>query len=250
MTLKKIGCGLFTVLLLFALALVGCGQQTAGQPSQTDEAVQNAQKTPAPGEGETDAAAEATKDAATEPETEGEGAVDPMVHFPAADMSGYAGLREYDKDLAFVDVTVRDIAALMEEKADFAFLASFPTCPWCNVVIDELNDAALEAGVRVGNLNTRKDPSWKSNLDIEDYDLFTTLFQKQLEYDKEGRLHLYVPHFFVVRGGEVVYQHQGALREMGDDPNTPLSPEQEKLLVDLYREGLQKMTSKDGANGQ
>ena len=93
----------------------------------------------------------------------------------SAGKSGYKGLRDYDRDLTFVDMTVRDMADLMEARATFAVMASFADCPWCNAVIDNINDA-------------------------------------------DNILHLYVPHIFYIKEGEVVHDYQGALPEMGSGP--------------------------------
>ena len=48
-----------------------------------------------------------------------------LAEFPPQDMSGYAGLADYTKELSFVDVTVQDIHRLKEDKETFVFVASF-----------------------------------------------------------------------------------------------------------------------------
>ena len=150
--------------------------------------------------------------------------------FPQAEMTGYAALQDYDaKDpLPFVDVTVKDIHKLMEDKESFVLFVSFSTCPWCNAVLTRFIDVANEAGIKVASLNTRKNPEWESNMDIDDYDLFVADFDEQLEYDTEGFKHLYVPHVFFVK-------------EMGSDPYMELNAKQEEALRDIYREGFKKL---------
>ena len=103
--------------------------------------------------------------------------------FPQAEMTGYAALQDYDaKDpLPFVDVTVKDIHKLMEDKESFVLFVSFSTCPWCNAVLTRFIDVANEAGIKVASLNTRKNPEWESNMDIDDYDLFVADFDEQLD---------------------------------------------------------------------
>ena len=167
-----------------------------------------------------------------------EAAVAALKDFPDADFSGYAGLEGVEEFATYKDVTVADIAALVDAKETFVFLASFEDCPWCNAVIAELNAAAREAGIPVGSLDTRKNPAWKNNLDIDNYDLFVEYFGDYLEDDEDGRPHLYVPHIFFLCNGEVVYQHQGALAEMGNDPNMVLTDEQEEALIDIFRRGF------------
>lgn len=157
--------------------------------------------------------------------------------YPIADMSGYAGLDGYEKDLMFSEVTVIEIEKLIDEKETFAFFASFSTCPWCNALIPYLNDAALESGVRLGYLDTRKKNDWTSNTEIDDYDRFVALFGSYLEEDEDGEPHLYVPHFFVIKKGEVVYEHQGLIPSI-EEPDDALSEEQKQELVQVCLDGL------------
>ncbi len=183
-----------------------------------------------------------TEEISTGPEsTEESASVPEGAEFPKADLSAYAGLDGYEKPLCFVEMTVADVARLMDEKQTFSFVASFAKCPWCNIMIAYLNDAALEAGETMGLIDTRKDPSWTNNMDIDDYDLFVELFGDHLETDEDGKLHLYTPHAFFIKEGVVVYDHQGTLPDMGNVPGADLTKDQEERLTDLYRNGFDAM---------
>lgn len=164
----------------------------------------------------------------------------PLEGFPEADMSEYEALAGYTGSNPFVYVTVQDVHKLIEEKATFALFVSFPNCPWCNAVIREFVEVANEvgAGIKVANINTRQKPEWTSNLDIDDYDLFVQHFGDYLNLDDAGIKHLYVPHVFFIKDGDVVYEHQGAIPEMGSDPYMVLNEEQEEILKDVFREGF------------
>lgn len=158
--------------------------------------------------------------------------------FPMSDMSGYDALEGYDADLQFYDLTVKDIEQLMADGESFAFIAAFANCPWCNLCIAQLNDVALEEGVQVGYLDTRLDPSWKSNIDIDDYDTFVKLFGDYLQEDDEGIPHLYTPHVFFIKDGAVAFEHSGTV-DGADDPSQPLDEAQVKELEAQYREGFE-----------
>lgn len=160
--------------------------------------------------------------------------------FPMSDMSGYAALEGYASDLQFYDLTVKDIERLMADGKSFAFVAAFASCPWCNLCITQLNDAALAEGVQVGYLNTRLNSDWKSNIDIDDYDTFVALFGNYLKADENGIPHLYTPHVFVVKDGVVAGEHEGGLGGE-DNPSQPLTEEQSQALVKLYRDELAKI---------
>lgn len=154
----------------------------------------------------------------------------------ASDVSGYAGMKNYDKDIMFVDTTVAEVAEMMDNGETFAVFASFDNCPWCNLIIPYLNDAAIDAGVHVGYINTRLKPEWSNNMDIDDYDLFVEKFGDWLSEDDDGKLHLYTPDLYFIKNGKVAAHHDGVTPGV-EDPNSELTPEQEeKLRVDLKDE--------------
>jgi len=163
-----------------------------------------------------------------------------FISLAPSDMSGYAAFENYDGELCFVDMTVEDILSLKEAGESFAFVATFSTCPWCNMILPALNETALQEDMQVGCLDTRKDPAWTSNLDITGYDRFAETFADYLTYDSNDRLHLYTPHVFFIREGEVADEHQGALPEI-EDPNAVLSDRQEASLEEIFREGFRSM---------
>ena len=214
---KNIIAALMSTLLLFVTA---CG--STGSAAE-----------PADGAGAAEApAVEAVS------ETKAEADTSPLAGFPPADLSAYGFVADYDQPLQFVDMTVADVVQLVDAQETFAFVASFAECPWCNAAVPRLNRAAIEAGEIVGLIDTRKDPSWENNMDIADYDLFVEYFGNYLEEDEDGKPHLYTPHTFFIKDGAVVYQHQGALPEMDDDPAMTLNDTQEQAFVELFAEGF------------
>ena len=166
--------------------------------------------------------------------------------FEASDMSGYEGLSDYKakSDLPFVDVTVRDVHELIEAKGTFVLFVSFANCPWCNAIIKQFLEVVDEVGsedLKIAQLNTRKNPAWQNNMEIDDYDLFVEDFGDYLELDENNIKHLYVPHVFFVKDGAVVYEHQGAIPAMGSDPYMELSKAQKEELRNVYREGFKAL---------
>ena len=157
--------------------------------------------------------------------------------FPMSDMSGYPAFDGYKGETVFYDLTVKDIEQLMADGESFSFIAAFASCPWCNLCIVQLNETALAEGAQVGYLNTRLNPNWKSNIDIDDYDVFVELFGDYLSEDADGIPHLYTPHVFFIKGGEVVSQHSGTVDDVGS-PAKPLTVEQLQELDELYSKGF------------
>ena len=155
--------------------------------------------------------------------------------YELADMSEYEFLEPYEKDFVFYDFTVKDILKEMEEGKQFIVYASSPKCPWCKSTTPILNDVAAEAGLGVAYLNTRKDPSWESNLDVTDYDLFAEAFEDCLPLDEEDRVHLYTPHVFFIRDGIALMDCPGTVSSY-EDPDIPMTDEEKEEQKKLYAE--------------
>lgn len=169
-----------------------------------------------------------------------------LSRFEASDMSGYGGLSDYqaEAELPFVDVSVKDVHELIEEKGTFVLFVSFADCPWCNAVIKQFLEVVDEVGggeLKIAQLNTRKNPAWQNNMEIDNYDLFVEDFGDCLELDENNLKHLYVPHVFFVKEGSIVYDHQGAIPAMGSDPYMELNKAQKEELRDVYREGFKAL---------
>ena len=109
------------------------------------------------------------------------------------DLSAYTSMSGQGGESRFVDTTVAEIDQLMKDKESFVFLAAYEDCQYCDLLMPYLNEALADKGTYAGYLDTRKDPSWSSNTDIDDYDLFCKRFGRYLEKDENGNLHLYTP---------------------------------------------------------
>lgn len=142
---------------------------------------------------------------------------------------GYEGMEGYEGDIMLRDTNVLEVKELMDAKESFVLFLSFESCPWCNLIIPYVNDAARDAGVLVGYIDTRSNPEWKSNMDIDNYDIFTEMFSKYLATDEDGKPHLYVPDLYVIKKGKVVARHDGVTPGL-NDPSEPMTAEQEEQL--------------------
>ena len=161
---------------------------------------------------------------------------DPFAGKDPSIVLGYDGMEGYKGEIMFCDTTVKEVKELMDAKKTFVVFCSFETCPWCNLFISYLNDAARDAGVHVGYIDTRAKPEWQNNMDIDDYDVFTELFGKWLTEDEDGKPHLYVPDTYFIKDGKVVARHDG-VTPGADDPSQGLTSEQaEQLQKDLAAE--------------
>ena len=164
----------------------------------------------------------------------------PLDKYPASDMSGYPCFSDYDGEFPFVDMTVKDVEAEMENKSSFVLYLGFDDCPWCNAMLPYFNEAALAEGCKVGYIDTRRNPEWQSNLDLEDYDIFVELFGEYLQLDDAGLEHLYVPHVFFIKNGKVVFEKQGTVPGQAAASDT-LTKEQEEEIMKIYKDGFSSM---------
>ena len=145
--------------------------------------------------------------------------------YPKADMSGYACAADYNKEYQFRNMTVAEMVAEMDKGSTFVVYAGFNKCPWCNVMLNLLNDIAANRGIDIAYIDTRANPSWKSNMDIDDYDLLVERFGSVIPEDNEGKKHLYAPHCFFVKNGQLVHDHSGTVPSQAE-PSDPLTEEE------------------------
>ncbi len=165
---------------------------------------------------------------------------DPFEDKATEPFTGYKTMADYDGEEFWVDVTVKEIQELMEKGETFAFIASFESCPYCNRALPYVAEAVKEYGGKIGYLNTRKDPSWSNNLDIDDYDIFAELFGDYLQLDAVNIPHLYVPDMFFIKNGKIVANCDCSVTD-GNNATLPLTDEQEKELRDNLKECFDKL---------
>ena len=152
--------------------------------------------------------------------------------YPVADMSGYESFEGYDKPSQFVEIGAEEAVALADEGKSLVIFCAFDGCPWCETMVATLNDAALDAGWQIAYVNTREDPSWENNADMDGYEEFMARFGEWMDEDESGQPHLYVPDLIFVREGEVVAHHQGVVPSY-QEPGEPLTDEQAAELREL-----------------
>lgn len=164
----------------------------------------------------------------------------PFASKDIVDLSGYDGMEGYEGESRFVETTVAEVVKLMNDKETFVVFLGFNNCPYCNAVISYVNEAAENAGEYIGYIDTRKNPSWENNMDIDDYDLFVKYFGDYLELDEDNKKHLYVPDMYFIKNGEIVARHDGVV-EGADDPEQPLTKDQQKELRKILADDFEKV---------
>lgn len=154
-----------------------------------------------------------------------------------ADMSEYA---TYDAEVEYVfDVSSAvNVLERMDNKESFVAYFGYAECPFCNPAMPVLNEVATDMHSRVDYIDVRSNDAWKSNTDIDGYDLLVDRIGYLFEADEDGP-HMYVPFVMFVKDGEVVLDHTGVTSdfEVGND----ITPEQRDELADIYKQGFSEI---------
>lgn len=154
--------------------------------------------------------------------------------------------KEYNSMDIFRSMTVKDVVAEMDAGGTFAVFFGFTSCPSCQAVRPALLAAANATDSWIGFVNTRANPDWKSNMDIDDYDLFVERFGEYIPLDEDGQKHLYVPHIFFIRDGAIVFDYQGVKDEFDASTDTVDGELYQELLA-TYTSGFNLLQAKESA---
>ena len=163
-----------------------------------------------------------------------------------SDMSTYTNFQDQETHV-FYDLTIPEMAQAMGEKKTSAVYFGYDTCEWCLDAVPVINDAAKATENVVGYINTRKDPSWEHNTDMEDYDLLVEKIGGYLDFDASGKRKLYVPMLFFIKDGKVVATHEGTLEGHNAKNRAMTAEEREELrliLVDKFAMMAEQETKK------
>lgn len=122
---------------------------------------------------------------------------------------GYEGLS--DRQAALLDEVGTDtVLQGIEQGRTFVALFGYASCPDCKAAVPLLLDAAMDAGVsQVLYVDTRANPAWESNTDIDGYDELVSVMGDRFSTDDDGKPHMQVPFVAFVRNGTIVSSVEG-----------------------------------------
>lgn len=120
-----------------------------------------------------------------------------------ADMSKYKTYSS-DMDNMYINYSVKQLDKDINDKKSRIVYFGFNDCPYCNDLLPILTDINSHFKQEIYYIDTRKNPNWKSNLDIDDYDLLLTHIGKYLNKDEDSKLHLYVPTIIFINEGKII----------------------------------------------
>lgn len=109
-----------------------------------------------------------------------------------------------DAQASFItEVTTKDVLSAINDGYAFVALFGYSKCPDCQRAVPVLMESAEEHGVSVKYVNTRSNPEWNSNTDIDDYDKLCDVIGDYLPKDTDGAPHLQVPTVVFVKNGVI-----------------------------------------------
>ena len=107
---------------------------------------------------------------------------------------------DVDTDNVFIIKNGKETIDILEHGTGVVFLG-FPSCPWCQRYAKYLNEVAKEKGIKKIYYHDTYD-DWQNNTD--DYQKITSILSDHLQYDNDGKRHLYVPDVVFVKDGVIV----------------------------------------------
>lgn len=150
-----------------------------------------------------------------------------------ADMSSYTTYDE-SEDYVFVKSDIKDMKRRADNKETFVIYFGFSRCPWCRDLMPVLNQAARKTGNKtVYYADTRANKDWKSNIDMDDYELLVDMAFDYLPYDENNIKHLDAPTVYFVKNGKI---QEAVFAPEYDAPKETIPDDlREKLMADLTR---------------
>lgn len=165
------------------------------------------------------------------------------LHTKAADLACYYTLD--GTKTCFSQVTLQEALRLFDENGTGVLFFSKPTCAWCNLAIEVLNETGLKNRTDIYYIDI-EDPEFEVLGINEQYTLIETLIDdlyeilpKETAADGSEKAVLYVPLLVAVKNGKITGNHLGLVNSFHFvTGNEQLSERQRSELSEIYQEVL------------
>jgi len=152
-----------------------------------------------------------------------------------ADMSNYYHLQ--DDDPAFIEVSMAESHRLFKNKMTGVILYSYEDCPFCNLAVPILNEAAKENDYPVYYVNVYNEELMnlprKERVAIQEQMMQD--IDEVLDVDENGEPELLVPLVIAVKHGKIIESHTSLVDNFApDDISDVMSDEQNARLKEIY----------------
>lgn len=159
--------------------------------------------------------------------------------YPEADMGAYERVNNSENHV-YREMEPLDVINEYDNGSSFVVTFGYSGCGSCQRAYPVLEKLATEYGTPIAYVNTRKNPEWASNFDIDHFDELEARFGEHFVTNTEGRQQMMVPFVMFIKDGTVVQ----SFIDLPDNyvySTGLMTEEQEKELSDTYREGFEKM---------
>ncbi len=159
-----------------------------------------------------------------------------------ADMSNYYHLQ--DEDPAFIEVTMEESHRLYKKRMTGVILYSYEDCPFCNLAVPILNEAAKENDYPVYYVDVYNDDLMNlpraERVAIQDQMMED--IEEVLDVDEEGEPIFLVPLVVAVKDGRIIGYHVSLVDGFTPkDVTDVMSEEQNQHLKQIYTDLIQSV---------
>ena len=119
-----------------------------------------------------------------------------------ADMSGYESY-SFNMNKMYINYTVKQLDKDIKDNKSMIVYFGFNDCPYCNDLLPILTAVNEKYNQKIYYIDTRKNKKWKSNIDIDNYDVLLNIIGNYLNKDENDILHLYTPTIIFINNGKI-----------------------------------------------
>ena len=147
-------------------------------------------------------------------------------------MENYPSL---DKNHVYKEIDVFDLEKKINAKDDFYLLMGFPMCPWCQAIIDVIDDVARDNKIKTVYYIDIKDIRDEDFIEgyTEFHNLANSVFKDAIDTEKNR---INAPTFVKIVNGEMVAYHLNTVSSHVMNENMvlpPLTDEEKSELKDI-----------------
>lgn len=136
-----------------------------------------------------------------------------------------------------VSSDVDDVIDSINNNDTFIAVFGYSSCPDCRIAIPAFLEKTYQYdkdSEKIKYIDTRANPSWTSNMDIDDYDKLVALVGDRFTKDEDGKAHMQVPFIMFVNNGLITNTIEGFEGIQQTDDTEELTDE----LKDEYAEAI------------
>ncbi len=142
------------------------------------------------------------------------------------------------KNNMFVYATADEVIDILKKGTGIIYFG-FPECPWCQAAIKMFYEVASKKNVeKVYYLNIKE----MRNQNTKEYQDIVTLISDYLYKDSQDQKRIFVPDFYFVKDGKVLY-HNNDMSTNSGDIEEYLTDEVKEEIKGKYLEGIVKIYS-------